>query len=88
MQIILMFQNSRPFDLYYNTSSYENIMCIFEFSYNKTNTCINVNTTFTLVTNTVLCWIPKHKLDIPVIRNIVKIYKSTTSASYGPVLHC
>jgi len=85
-----VFQNSRPIYVYYNMSSYENTRttCRFEFPHNKTNTRTNVNIIFILVANTVRCWIPKHKLYIPVIRNIVKICKNKTSTYYGPVLHC
>ena len=70
------------------TASYKNSMCIFEVSHNKTNTSTNVNIIFILVANTVPCWLLKHTLDIPLILTTIKIYKSTASASYGPVLHC
>ena len=33
-------------------------------------------------------WLPQYKLDILLIRTIVKTHKTTNSACYGPVLHC
>ena len=33
------------------------------------------------------CWLPKHKLDIPLIRTTVKMHITTTSSSYEVVLH-
>jgi hypothetical protein len=41
-----------------------------------------------LVHKMALFWLQKHKLDIPLIWTIVKVYKTTTTLSYGPVLHC
>ena len=34
------------------------------------------------------CLAPERKLDISFIGTIVKIYKTVTAASYGPVLDC